>query len=101
MKQVALYKNGKSLSYAEYGDKNGYPILVQHGLIASIDDFNLFEGLTALGARLISIARPGYGGSSPYVMRNLGEWADIVSMLVDELKLSQFDVLGISSGAPY
>lgn len=101
MKQVKRYQSGNSLSYAEYGDKNGYPILVQHGLIASIDDFNLFDSLVALGTRLITIARPGYGGSSPYVMRNLGEWADIVSMLLAELKLSQFDVLGISSGAPY
>jgi len=101
MKQVALYKSGNSLSYAEYGDKSGYPILVQHGLIASIDDFNLCDRLIALGTHLISIARPGYGASAPYVMKNLGEWAEIVSTLVDELKLSQFDVLGISSGAPY
>ncbi len=101
MKKTALYKNGNSLSYAEYGDKNGDPILIQHGLIASINDHYLFELLIETGARLISIARPGYGESSPCVMNNIAEWADIVSVLVDELGLSQFDVLGISSGAPY
>jgi hypothetical protein len=42
MAQIALYKNGNSLSYAEYGDKNGYPILIQHGLIASINDYSIF-----------------------------------------------------------
>lgn len=101
MKQIALFKNGNSLSYTEYGDKNGYPILIQHGLIASINDYHLFERLIELGTRLISIARPGYGKSSPYIMNNIAEWADIVSILIDELKLSHFDILGMSSGAPY
>jgi pimeloyl-ACP methyl ester carboxylesterase len=101
MKQTVRYKNGNALSYAEYGDKSGYPILIQHGLIASITDYYLFERLIKLGTRLISIARPGYGESSPYIMNNIGEWADIVGGLIDELKLSHFDILGMSSGAPY
>lgn len=101
MKQVALYKNGECLSYAEYGNKNGFPILIQHGLIASIKDYDLFDRLIQLGARLICIARPGYGASSPYLLQNMAEWAEIVTVLIDELQLSQFDVLGMSSGAPY
>ena len=101
MKQIALYKNGNSLSYAEYGDKNGYPILIQHGLIASISDYYFFERLIELGTHLICIARPGYGESSPYIMNNIAAWADIVSILIDVLKLSHFDILGMSSGAPY
>ena len=101
MKQLIQYKNGNSLSYAEYGNKNGYPILVQHGLIASILDHHLFNSLINSGIRLISIARPGYGESSPYNMINIAEWGEIVSDLVDELKLSHFDILGMSSGAPY
>jgi pimeloyl-ACP methyl ester carboxylesterase len=70
-------------------------------LIASIADTELFHRLLEAGTRLICIARPGYGDSSPYVMRTMAEWGNIVSVLVDELKLSQFDVLGMSSGAPY
>jgi len=95
------YKNGNLLSYSEYGDKNGYPILVQHGMIASITDYHLFDRLIETGTHLISIARPGYGESSPYHMSNMAEWGDIVSVLVDELKISHFDILGMSSGAPY
>ena len=98
---VSAYKNGNVVSYAEYGDQDGDPILIQHGLIASITDHHLFGRLIETGAHLISIARPGYGASSPYVMRNIAEWGEIVAVLVDELGLSQFDVLGISSGAPY
>jgi pimeloyl-ACP methyl ester carboxylesterase len=101
MKKTALYKNKYTISYAEYGDKNGCPLLINHGLIASIDDYYLFERLIQVGAHLISIARPGYGDSSPCVMKNIAEWADIVSIVIEELNISQFDVLGLSSGAPY
>ena len=101
MLQTVHLNHEKILSYVECGDKKGYPILVQHGLIASIKDGGLFEGLVALGARVISIARPGYGESSPYLMKNFAEWGDIVAMLINELGLDHFDVLGISSGAPY
>jgi len=101
LEQIIHYANGNSLSFTDYGDRSGYPILVQHGLIASISDYALFHRLLEAGTRLICIARPGYGDSSPYVMKNMAEWGDIVSVLVDELKLSQFDVLGMSSGAPY
>jgi pimeloyl-ACP methyl ester carboxylesterase len=101
MIKMVRYKNGQALAYAEAGDPNGDPILIQHGMIASIKDHHLFDRLVESGARLIQMARPGYGESTPYEMKNIGEWADIVSALVDALGLAQFDVLGISSGAPY
>jgi len=66
MKHIVGYKGGNALSYSEYGDRNGYPILVQHGLIASISDYRLFDSLIGAGRRLLSVARPGYGESSPY-----------------------------------
>lgn len=101
MKCSITYKDDYRLSYSEFGNLQGYPILIQHGLIASIEDYDLFESLVDLGVRLISIARPGYGESSPYLMRNIAEWGEIVSVLVEHLQLPQFDVLGMSSGAPY
>lgn len=101
MENLLRYKGENLLSYAEYGDQSGYPILVQHGMIASIRDHHLFDRLIGAGTRLISIARPGYGGSSPYHMKNMAEWGDIVAVLVHELHLAHVDVLGISSGAPY
>ncbi len=101
MKQKLTYKNELDLSYAEYGDRNGYPLLVQHGLIASIDDFDLFDRLLQNGARLICIARPGYGASSPCILDSLAGWADLVAPLVVKLGLARFDILAMSSGAPY
>jgi pimeloyl-ACP methyl ester carboxylesterase len=89
------------LAYTEYGNSKGYPILAQHGLIASIRDGGLFDLLVKQGLRVICAARPGYGESSPKEMDNIGEWGKIVKVLANHLKLEQFDVLGMSSGAPY
>jgi pimeloyl-ACP methyl ester carboxylesterase len=101
MRQITIDKMQNKISIAEYGNRDGYPILVQHGLIASIKDFSIFKILIDNGIRLICIARPGYGESSPYILRNIGEWGNAVNAIVEELKIEQFDVLGISSGAPY
>jgi pimeloyl-ACP methyl ester carboxylesterase len=95
------YGDGQRLAYTDAGDPGGYPVLVQHGMIASIRDIHLFGRAIAAGGRVISIARPGYGESSPYAMHSIAEWGDVVATLVDALELAQFDVLGISSGAPY
>jgi len=101
MKQSVQYKPGNWLSYAEYGNKDGFPIFIQHGMIASVNDYHLFDQLIDLGIHLICIARPGYGESSPYIMNNLAEFGDIVSVLIEKLGIIQFDILGMSSGAPY
>jgi pimeloyl-ACP methyl ester carboxylesterase len=101
MKKSMSYKDGVAISYTDFGDETGFPILINHGLIASIEDYDLFERLIRRGAHLICIARPGYGESSPCLLRNIGAWAELVEMVVDHLQLVQFDVLGMSSGAPY
>ena len=101
MLHAVQYNESQTLSYAEYGDTHGYPILIQHGAIASIRDYELFKRLIHWRARVLCIARPGYGESSPYQMQNIAEWANIIAVLIDELHLTQFDILGMSSGSPY
>lgn len=101
MSQILIPEKEITLSYAEYGSPEGFPILVQHGLIASIKDGGLFERLVRAGARVICIARPGYGESSPYLMCTIADWGVLVADLVRALGLTRFDVLGMSSGAPY
>ncbi len=101
MPYIDLNNVGRKVAYEEYGDPFGFPILVQHGLIASIKDGDLFDLLVRNGARVICIARPGYGESAPFEMKNIGEWGKVVGRLVGTLDLERFDVLGMSSGAPY
>jgi pimeloyl-ACP methyl ester carboxylesterase len=66
MIQKFAYNGNKILAYNEFGNKNGFPILIQHGTIASIKDIDYFKELEKY-ARVICIARPGYGESSPYI----------------------------------
>lgn len=101
MLRLYHYGKGESLAYADYGSAAGKPILVQHGMIASIEEAGLFQCLVDGGRRVLCLARPGYGDSSPLRMRNMAHWGEIVAGLADALGLEQFDVLGISSGAPY
>ncbi len=101
MTQIIKYKNKYDLSYIDTGEPSGYPVLIQHGLIASIADVDLFDRLIRNHARIISIARPGYGESTPYEMRSYAAWGEIAAPLVRELGLAHFDILGMSSGAPY
>ena len=101
MIQTISYGDGQRLAFTEYGDPSGYPILVQHGMIASIEEVELFEVLLSRKVRLVCIARPGYGDSSPYLMENLAEWGELTGCLIRELRIFRFDILGMSSGAPY
>lgn len=101
MVESITYNDDQRLDYARYGNPRDYPVLIQHGAIASIRDGELFEELLRQRRCVISVARPGYGESSPYQMRDIAEWADIVAVLLDKLGVEHFDVLGISSGAPY
>ena len=94
------YNDKEKIAYNDFGNDRGFPILVQHGAIASIKDVNLFEKLEP-HARLICIARPGYGESSPAVLNNMLEYGVIISKLAEHLSLEQFDVLSSSAGAPY
>lgn len=101
MIQTVTYLPGQTLAYIDIGDPAGDPILVHHGLIASIQDTELFESLVQQHRRVICPARPGYGDSSPYAMAHIGAWGEIIAALLDRLQLTKFDLLGISSGAPY
>jgi hypothetical protein len=48
MQHIALPGTGHSLAYTDCGNQNGYPILIQHGLIASIKDHDIFHRLECL-----------------------------------------------------
>jgi pimeloyl-ACP methyl ester carboxylesterase len=101
MEKLIAIKEYLSLAYTEVGPKNGYPILIQHGLIASIQDTGLFESLANAGMRVICIARPGYGESTPYALKSYLEWGEIIRIFTANLHLTQFDIIAISSGSPY
>ena len=99
--QVITLHDGRLLSFAEYGDPQGVPVLFFAGLnnarfIRHPDD----SIVASLGIRLISIERPGIGRSD-FQPRRLLDWPDDVLQLADALNLERFSVVGASAGGPY
>jgi len=61
----------------------------------------LLAAARARGIRLLSYARPSYGGSSPNVARNIASAAGDVAQIVDALRIDRFAVMGASGGGPH
>lgn len=79
-----------------------YRLLLHHGLMGSaILAPEWAELATAAGVQVLTVARPGYGRSTPTAMDAIADWAALVSPLLAELDWQEFDVAGISAGAPY
>ena len=91
----------RRLAYAEYGDSNGTPVFLFHGLPGSRLSWGLLPGDPfPPGLRIIAPDRPGYGRSDPKPGRTLLNWADDVSELADALEIESFAIVGVSGGGP-
>jgi pimeloyl-ACP methyl ester carboxylesterase len=93
--------DGRTLAYTELGTA-GPVACYFHGApgsrfeLAALDD-----AFAAIGVRVITADRPGYGGSSPLPGRTTAAWAGDVAALADHLGVERFAVAGLSSGGPY
>jgi pimeloyl-ACP methyl ester carboxylesterase len=94
--------DGRDLAYCEYGDPDGRPSLYCHGFPSShIEARLLHDAAAAVGTRVISPDRPGYGDSDPDPERTLMSWTEDVRALADHLALETLDLIGVSGGGPY
>ena len=103
---VLALPDGRKIGYAQFGDQNGKPIIVLHGIIGSRLENALFDdNAKALGARIIGLERPGIGLSSPdprpLKQRRVLDHAKDVEALAEHLQLEEYAVLGMSGGGPY
>ena len=93
--------DGRTLSYAEWGDPSGQPVLLFHGSPSS----RLFSpdpaATAAAGVHLVTIDRPGYGRSDHRPGRTILDWPTDVEQLADAIGLARFAVVAHSSGGPY
>jgi pimeloyl-ACP methyl ester carboxylesterase len=95
-------RNGRSLSYATYGDPHGKPVLLAHRTAGSRLERHPDDAIArSLGARLIVPDRPGYGLSTFQRGRTLLEWPEDVVALADALGIERFALLGLGGGGPY
>jgi pimeloyl-ACP methyl ester carboxylesterase len=99
--QILSLPDGRDVAYAEWGTPSGQPVLLFHGAPGSRLFCPNYEATKSSGARLITIDRPGYGGSDHQPGRTLLGWAKDVATLVDALHLDTFAVVGFSAGGAY
>lgn len=100
--KTARLNDGRDLGYAEYGDPTGKPIFYFHGWPSSrLEARNYDEAASRLGARVISVDRPGIGLSTYARGYTITQWPRDIEAMADGLGIERFAVVGISSGAPY
>src|SRR5689334_6385779 len=94
--------DGRELAYELWGKPDGVPVLFQHGTGDSRLARHPDESLTAdLSVRLVTVDRPGVGGSTARKNRTLLQWAPDVAALADHLEIDRFAVAGWSGGGPH
>ena len=94
--------DGRTLAYTDIGASGDRVAFYFHGAPGSrLELVSLDEAFAAVGVRVITADRPGYGGSSPLLGRTTADWAGDVAALADHLGVERFAVMGLSSGGPY
>ncbi|MFC6976545.1 alpha/beta fold hydrolase [Halomicroarcula sp. GCM10025709] len=92
----------RHVTYAEYGDPGGTPLLVFHGTPGSRRVGALFDELgRSHSVRVVAIDRPGYGRSSAWPGRRLRDTAAFAVPVLDEAGIDSTSVLGFSGGGPH
>jgi pimeloyl-ACP methyl ester carboxylesterase len=93
---------GRTLTCAEWGDPDGFPVFSLHGTPGSRFGRHYDEGAyVEAGARVITYDRPGYGGSTRHRGRRVVECVNDVAALADHLSIDRFAVIGGSGGGPH
>lgn len=97
---TVVLDDGRTVAYAEWGDPAGDPLFSLHGTpgcrLSRHPDPRLWSGL---GLRVITLDRPGYGGSTPLPGRRVGHAPHDVGAVADALGVERFMVIGGSGEA--
>jgi pimeloyl-ACP methyl ester carboxylesterase len=97
-----VLSDGRKLAYEQFGAENGVPVIYNHGWPSSrLECRHLVPIAEKTGVKLISVDRPGMGGSDFQPNRALLDWPNDISQLADHLCLDKFHILGVSGGGPY
>lgn len=102
MSQELKLKNGLTLSFREYGNRQGKPILFFHGFPGSSLQGRLIDrSRYSQKFRVLAFDRPGFGFSDHDESRKLTDVVEVVDHLISHLKIEKVDLLGVSGGSPY
>jgi len=101
--QTLLLRDGRRLSLAQWGPRDGVPVVYAHGLLGSkLRGREAVESvLHALHIRWIVPYRPGFGASDPHPGRVPLDYTADLEEVVDRLGLARVGIVGVSAGTPY
>lgn len=102
MPDILALRDGRQLEYSIGGTENGYPVILLHGLLGSayLND-QILKLAEKHGIRLIAIARPGYGRSTPANFNCVSDWTKDAVEFLEQFNLNKYSILALSAGAPY
>lgn len=100
--QTVAGTDGRTLTVAEWGDPEGFPVFLLHGTPGSrfVGQSNA-STYASVGARVITYDRPGYGGSDRFGGRRVVDSVADVSAIAGNLGIDRFAVTGGSWGGPH
>jgi len=99
---VMTLPDGRRLSWHEFGDPGGSPVIYTAGTpVSGLGGGSYDEAARAAGLRWISPDKPGYGGSDYQPKRSLTSWGDDLAALAGHLGLDRFALAGESGGGPF
>lgn len=98
---IAL-RDGRKVAFEQYGDPAGEPALWFHGAFSCrLEGAYLDAAARELGVRLVSLDRPGVGGSDPHPARTVVGYASDCAEVLDALGIEQAAVGGLSNGGMF
>lgn len=94
--------DGRKVGYADYGARDGQPVLALHGTPGSRLMYRLADGpARERGLRLVAPDRPGCGQSSMRQAHGFSAWSSDLAAIADALGIGRFAAIGVSGGGPY
>ncbi|UPW17182.1 alpha/beta fold hydrolase [Agarivorans sp. TSD2052] len=91
------------LCYQEYGDPKGKALVYCHSILGCRLEnfFDQIDIAKQLGLRLISVDRPGFGGSDYCEGYSFLKWAEDLNALLTHLNLDKVELVGYATGGVY
>jgi len=100
--QIMFLSDGREISYREYGDSDGRPVLHLHSTGQSSRNFHPhLSALTGSGIRLISPDRPGTGCSSMKADYSLHDVANDLASFLHHLNIQHCLVIAFANGGSF
>lgn len=100
---VVELTDGRVLGIAEFGPRDGFPILWFHGTPGARSQVPpaAIEFAYARGVRIVGVERPGVGRSTPHHYDRIIDFAADVAEVLTALDLDRVGLIGLSGGGPY